>query len=363
MWEISRTHLLELDHDVKIGEVQPSCGKLLNDNMIECIVNRNLFNIADSYQLHITHNSIKVSAGSLAGLHYAVCTFVQILRLSKNQSRSEVCEIEPVFIKDEPRFAHRGILLDISPRGRVPTLEYLLHIIDILSSFKISHLHLYSRLVQNCDWQLCYSKSEMITLDRYCRYKLHICIILRIHFSNKRRFLIFYKLYYLYHHSFHCVIVFNCDLFTYLLYNLRFKWRNFYVMSFGNFFRDRHLDIVPTLDVDSNVSQHHLMQMWPIFQDLLAVFPSLNYVHVGPRLTTLLVQADSFDLSVSVNDTLETDMSEVFKSYSCLQELWHILNLSSNTTLLLCSNSLHSKSEFHNIPTNIILVEYGFQVS
>jgi len=130
-----------------------------------------------------------------------------------------------------------------------------------------------------------------------------------------------------------------------------------------NFFRDRHLDIVPTLDVDSNVSQHHLMQMWPIFQDLLAVFPSLNYVHVGPRLTTLLVQADSFDLSVSVNDTLETDMSEVFKSYSCLQELWHILNLSSSTTLLLCSNSLHSKSEFHNIPTNIVLVEYGFQVN
>ena len=206
MWEISRTHLLELGHDVKIGEVQPSCGKLLNDNTIECIVNRNLFNIADSYQLHITHNSIKVSAGSLAGLHYAVCTFVQILRLSKNQSRSEVCEIEPVFIKDEPRFIHRGILLDISPRGRVPTLEYLLHIIDLLSSFKISHLHLYSRLVQNCDWQLCYSKSEMVTLDRYCRYKLYIYIIIRIHFLIKI-FLIFYELYYLYHHSFYIFII------------------------------------------------------------------------------------------------------------------------------------------------------------
>lgn len=170
VWEISRTHLLELGYDVKIGEVQPSSGKLLNDNTIECIVNGNLFNVADGYQLHISQNSIKVSAGSLAGLHYAVCTFVQILRLSKRQNRSEVCEIEPVFIKDEPRFAHRGVLLDISPRGRIPTLEYLLYIIDLLSSFKISHLHLYSRLIPNCDWQLCYSKSEMVTLDRYCRY-------------------------------------------------------------------------------------------------------------------------------------------------------------------------------------------------
>ncbi|CAL1681579.1 unnamed protein product [Lasius platythorax] len=293
VWEISRTHLLELGHDVKIGEVQPSCGKLLNDITIECIVNKNLFNITDGYQLHITQNCIKVSAGSLAGLHYAVCTFVQILRLSKNRNRSDLCEIEPVFIKDEPRFTHRGILLDISPRGRIPALEYLLHTIDLLSSFKISHLHLYSRLIPNCDWQLCYSKSEMVTLDRYCR--------------------------------------------------------------------DRHLDIVPTLDVDSNVGQHHLTQMWPIFQELLAVFPSLSYVHVGPRLASLLVQADNFDLNVSVNDTIETDMSEVFKSYSCLQELWHILNLSANTTLLLCSNGLHSKPEFHNIPTNIILVEYGFQ--
>ncbi|XP_076162883.1 uncharacterized protein LOC143144407 isoform X2 [Ptiloglossa arizonensis] len=293
VWEISRTHLLELGHDVKIGEVHPTSGKLLNDNRIECIVNKKLFNKPDGYQLHISQNTIKVGAGSLAGLHYAVCTFVQILRLSKNHSRSEECEIKPVFIKDEPRFSHRGILLDISPRGRIPTLEYLLHMIDLWSSFKISYLHLYSRLISNCDWQLCYSKSEMVTLDRYCR--------------------------------------------------------------------DRHLDLVPTLDVDSNVSQHHLSQMWPIFQELLAVFPSLSYVHVGPRLASLLIQADSFDLNLSINETIETDMSEVFKSYSCLQELWHILNLNSNTTLLLCSNGLHSKPEFHNIPNNIILVEYGFQ--
>ncbi|XP_076643279.1 uncharacterized protein LOC143353675 [Halictus rubicundus] len=293
VWEISRTHLLELGHDVKIGEVHPSSGKLPNDNRIDCIVNKKLFNKPDGYQLHISQNTIKVGAGSLAGLHYAVCTFVQILRLSKNLSRSDACEIEPVFIKDEPRFSHRGILLDISPRGRIPTLEYLLHMIDLWSSFKISYLHLYSRLTPNCDWQICYTKSEMVTLDRYCR--------------------------------------------------------------------DRHLDLVPTLDVDSNVGQHHLSQMWPIFQELLAVFPSLSYVHVGPRLASLLVQADNFDLNLSINETIETDMSEVFKSYSCLQELWHILNLSSSTTLMLCSNGLHSKPEFHNIPNNIILVEYGFQ--
>ncbi|XP_043476620.1 uncharacterized protein LOC122507780 [Leptopilina heterotoma] len=293
VWEISRTHLLELGFDVKIGEVQPPSGRWLADNRIECIVNKKLFNVQEGYQLHISQNAIKISAGSLAGLHYAVCTFVQILRLSRNPNAPEVCELESVMIKDEPRFKHRGILLDISPRGRIPTLEYLLHMIDLWSAFKISHLHLYSRLTPSYDWQLCYSRSEMVTLDRYCK--------------------------------------------------------------------DRHLDLVPALDVDSNVTQRHLSQMWPIFQELLATFPSLSYVHVGPRLASLLVQPDNLDLNVSINETVETDMSEVFKSYSCLQELWHILNLNFDTTLLLCSNGLHSKVEFRSVSSNVILVEYGFQ--
>lgn len=133
-------------------------------------MNRKLFNSSEGYQLHISQNSIKISAASLAGLHYAVCTFVQILRLSKQRSgNTEICEIEAVLIKDEPRFGHRSILLDISIRGRAPTLDYLLHAIDIWSSFKLSHLHLYARLTPSCDWQLCYSRSEMVTLDRYCR--------------------------------------------------------------------------------------------------------------------------------------------------------------------------------------------------
>lgn len=128
------------------------------------------------------------------------------------------------------------------------------------------------------------------------------------------------------------------------------------------FTRDRYLELIPVLDVDSNVSLRHLSQMWALFQELLATFPSLTYVHVGPRLAGLLVQPNNLDCSVSVDETIETDMSEVLESYSSLQQLWHILNLSSETTVLICSNGLHSKTEFHSLPNNIILVEYGFQV-
>jgi hypothetical protein len=103
--------------------------------------------------------------------------------------------------------------------------------------------------------------------------------------------------------------------------------------------------------------------MWPLFQELLTTFPNINYVHIGPRLANILVQPSNLDCSLSIDETIETDMSEVFESYTSLQQLWHILNLHFDTTVLLCSNGLHTKLEFRNIPNNIILVEYGFQVN
>lgn len=110
------------------------------------------------------------------------------------------------------------------------------------------------------------------------------------------------------------------------------------------------------------MSLRHLSQMWPLFQELLATFPNLNYVHIGPRLSSLLVQPSTFDCSLSVDETIETNMSEALESYSSLQQLWHVLSLHFDTTVLLCSNGLHAKAEFHSIPNNVILVEYGFQV-
>jgi len=74
--------------------------------------------------------------------------------------------------------------------------------------------------------------------------------------------------------------------------------------------------------------------MWPIFQDLLAVFPNLNYVHVGPRLN-LLVQADNLDLTFR-------------------QRYARNGHIGNNQVLLMSLRIL--------IPADIIiLVEYGFQ--
>jgi hypothetical protein len=61
---------------------------------------------------------VRIAAGSLAGLHYSLCTFTQLLRLSGGEPGSSV--LVPVQIQDQPAIRHRAVLLDISPQGRVP---------------------------------------------------------------------------------------------------------------------------------------------------------------------------------------------------------------------------------------------------
>ena len=59
---------------------------------------------------------VRIAAGGLTGLHYALSTFTQLLRLSGSEP------LVPVLIQDHPAMQHRAVLLDISPRGRVPSL-------------------------------------------------------------------------------------------------------------------------------------------------------------------------------------------------------------------------------------------------
>lgn len=60
VWDICQPALLTLGFDVKIGDIQPSCGKW-TESQVECIVSEDLFPSKDSYQIHI--NSTRVCTG------------------------------------------------------------------------------------------------------------------------------------------------------------------------------------------------------------------------------------------------------------------------------------------------------------
>lgn len=83
--------------------------------------------------------------------------------------------IPAVRIADAPALAWRGVMLDIS-RGRVPTLETLYRIVDVISAYKINMLQLYTEHTFTFrrhptigqGWGAL-TPAELIALDTYCR--------------------------------------------------------------------------------------------------------------------------------------------------------------------------------------------------
>lgn len=85
------------------------------------------------YEIDINETVIDVYACSDVGMYYASKTLKQLLVYKT---------IECGFIKDSPDLKVRGFMHDIS-RNKVPKLETLKYIVDIMSDLKMNHFELY----------------------------------------------------------------------------------------------------------------------------------------------------------------------------------------------------------------------------
>lgn len=92
-------------------------------------------NKPDAYKLSISKNAVTVTYRQTAGLRAAAATIRQLL---KQYGRKLPC----LEITDFADFERRGIMLDIS-RGRVPSLDTLLDLVEHLADFKINEFQLY----------------------------------------------------------------------------------------------------------------------------------------------------------------------------------------------------------------------------
>lgn len=88
---------------------------------------------AESYDLEITEDSIKIHADGLAGAFYGIQTLRQIFTYE---------EIPCLYIEDQPDMSYRGFYHDIT-RGRVPTVETIKRLIDEMAYYKMNSLQLY----------------------------------------------------------------------------------------------------------------------------------------------------------------------------------------------------------------------------
>jgi len=89
----------------------------------------------EAYFLKLQTNKVEIQYSDISGAYYALLTLKQL-----NKCYSGL--IPNLIIKDEPDIEMRGVMLDIS-RDKVPTLETLYGIVDILADLKYNHLELY----------------------------------------------------------------------------------------------------------------------------------------------------------------------------------------------------------------------------
>jgi len=120
------------------------------------------------YRLSIGPSVIECAGSDMAGLFYSVTTLLQIM----GQCSSMLPAGE---IVDWPDFPVRGVMLDIS-RDKVPAMETLCSLADLLACMKVNHLQLYTEhtFAYSAHREVWADASPMtaeqiLVLDAYCR--------------------------------------------------------------------------------------------------------------------------------------------------------------------------------------------------
>ena len=116
---------IDLQNMLKVNEVS------LSDANLKYLENDKLDD--QEYEIKINPDSIEVYGKTEVGMYYATKTLKQLL---KDES------IRCGYIKDKPDLKVRGFMHDIS-RNKVPKLETLKYIVDVMSDLKMNHFELY----------------------------------------------------------------------------------------------------------------------------------------------------------------------------------------------------------------------------
>lgn len=108
---------------------------------------------AEGYRLQIEPRGVRITGGGPAGIFYGVQTMLQLLPasiVSKAAPAAEQWIVPSVVVEDYPRFAWRGMMLDVA--RHFFTKQQVKDFIDQMVQFKFNTLHLH--LVDDQGWRL-----------------------------------------------------------------------------------------------------------------------------------------------------------------------------------------------------------------
>lgn len=107
----------------------------------------------EGYTLKVSRDSVDISAYGPAGLFYGTQTLRQLLpteAFRRARVGNPRWEVPGVVIEDQPRFAWRGVMVDVA-RHYQPK-EFLFKMVDLLAMHKMNRLHLH--LTEDQGWRI-----------------------------------------------------------------------------------------------------------------------------------------------------------------------------------------------------------------
>jgi hexosaminidase len=96
----------------------------------------------ESYKLGINQNGIAIEGSDAAGVFYGVQSLLQLAPITSYQKPAPSFELAYMQVEDAPRFHFRSLHLDVARNFQ--TKESVKRIIDLLASYKVNHLLLYT---------------------------------------------------------------------------------------------------------------------------------------------------------------------------------------------------------------------------
>jgi hexosaminidase len=114
----------------------------------------------EGYELAITSQAVAIRAAHPAGIFYGIQTLRQLFppSIEANTVQAETWELPTGVITDQPRFAWRGVMLDVARHffGVADLKRY----IDLLAAYKINRLHLH--LTDDQGWRIVINRWEKL---------------------------------------------------------------------------------------------------------------------------------------------------------------------------------------------------------
>lgn len=127
---------------------------------ISFILNADL--VEEEYCLDVTKKSVKVQASSAAGFRYAIQTIGQMLPAAyygKVAAKGERWVLPCVSIKDKPRFAYRGMHLDVA--RHFFSVDEVKKYLDVMAAYKLNRFHWH--LTEDQGWRIEIKKYPKLT--------------------------------------------------------------------------------------------------------------------------------------------------------------------------------------------------------